>query len=61
MVAPNTDGTRTLALEIYRQAAMPGGEASVARLGLLSIALSVAALLGTEVLSRRGLLNGGAP
>ncbi len=53
MVAPNTAGTRTLALEIYRQAAVPGGEAAVARLAAISVALSVAALLGTEWLAAR--------
>ena len=54
MVAPNVAGTRTLALEIYRQAAIPGGEAAVGRLALISIALSLAALLGTEWFGRRG-------
>jgi molybdate transport system permease protein len=53
MVAPNVAGTRTLALEIYRQAAVPGGEAAVGRLALISIVLSVAALLGTEWFGRR--------
>jgi molybdate transport system permease protein len=59
MVAPNTAGTRTLALEIYRQASVPGGEAAVARLALLSVALSVAALLAVEFLARHGA--GGEP
>jgi len=52
MVAPNTPGTRTLALEIYREASTPGGEGAVLRLALLSILLSFAALLGTEWLAR---------
>jgi molybdate transport system permease protein len=60
MVAPNTEGTRTLALEIYRQASIPGGEGAVVRLGAISIALSLAALLGTEVLARRGRWGGAA-
>ena len=54
MVAPNVAGTRTLALEIYRQAAIPGGEAAIGRLALISVALSLAALLGTEWFGRRG-------
>jgi len=52
MVAPNTPGTRTLALEIYREASTPGGEGAVLRLALLSILLSFGALLGTEWLAR---------
>jgi len=58
MVAPNVDGTRTLALEIFRQASVPGGEAAVARLAVISILLSFIALLGTEWLARR--TRGGA-
>jgi molybdate transport system permease protein len=54
MVAPNVAGTRTLALEIYRQASVPGGEAAVARLAVLSILLSLGALIGTEWLLARG-------
>ena len=54
MVAPNLPGTRTLALEIYTQAAVPGGEAAVARLAVLSVLLSMVALLLTEWLGRRG-------
>lgn len=53
MVAPNVAGTRTLALEIFRQASVPGGEAAVARLAAISVALSLAALLGTEWLGER--------
>jgi molybdate transport system permease protein len=54
MVAPNLPGTRTLALEIYRQASIPGGESAVFRLALLSILLSLVALLTTEVVAGRG-------
>lgn len=53
MVAPNVAGTRTLALEIFRQASVPGGEAAVARLAGISVVLSLAALLGTEWLGER--------
>ncbi len=58
MVAPNVDGTRTLALEIFRQASVPGGEAAVARLAIISVTLSLLALMGTEWLARR--TTGGA-
>ena len=58
MVAPNVDGTRTLALEIFRQASTPGGEAAVARLAIISVLLSLLALMGTEWLARR--TSGGA-
>jgi molybdate transport system permease protein len=54
MVAPNIPGTRTLALEIYRQASIPGGEGAVARLAVVSILLSLAAIMGTEWMLRRG-------
>ncbi len=53
MVAPNLPGTRTLALEIFRQASVPGGETAIARLGAISIALSLLALLGADRLTRR--------
>jgi len=53
MIAPNTPGTRTLALEIYREASTPGGEGAVARLAILSVLLSFLALLGTERLAPR--------
>lgn len=56
MVAPNVAGTRTLALEIYRQAAVPGGEPAILRLALISIVLSGLALYATERLSGRGRL-----
>jgi molybdate transport system permease protein len=60
MVAPNVAGTRTLALEIFRQASVPGGEAAVARLALISVALSLTALLGTEWLGERRFGRGPA-
>jgi molybdate transport system permease protein len=53
MVAPNVAGTRTLALEIFRQASVPGGEAAVARLALISAVLSLLALMGTEWFAQR--------
>lgn len=53
MVAPNVAGTRTLALEIYRQASIPGGEGAVLRLAAISVALSFAALMGSEWLFAR--------
>lgn len=53
MVAPNVAGTRTLALEIFRHASVPGGETAVLRLALISIVLSILALMGTEWLSRK--------
>lgn len=55
LVAPNLDGTRTLALEIFRQASVPGGEGMVLRLGALSMVLSFAALLIADRLGRRGV------
>lgn len=53
LVAPNVAGTRTLALEIFRHASVPGGEIAVFRLALISIALSLLALMGSEWLSRK--------
>ncbi len=53
MVAPNVAGTRTLALEIFRQAAVPGGEGAVLRLSVIAVVLALAGLLGTEWLARR--------
>jgi molybdate transport system permease protein len=53
MVAPNIPGTRTLALEVYHQASVPGGEGAVARLAVISILLSFFALMGNERLLRR--------
>lgn len=45
--------TRTLPLAIYSGLQTPGGEALVTRLSLISIALSVAALVVSELLVRR--------
>ena len=45
--------TRTLPLAIYRGLQLPGGEALVTRLSLISIVLSVAALVVSELLVRR--------
>lgn len=45
--------TRTLPLAIYSGLQLPGAEMQVARLALLSIALSVAALIASELLVRR--------
>ena len=45
--------TRTLPLAIYSGLQLPGGEALVTRLSLISIALSMAALVVSELLVRR--------
>ena len=45
--------TRTLPAAIYTCLNQPGGEAAAARLVLLSVALSLAALVGSEWLARR--------
>jgi molybdate transport system permease protein len=45
--------TRTLPLAIYSGLQLPGGEALVTRLSLISIALSLVALVVSEVLVRR--------
>lgn len=45
--------TRTLPLAIYSALQMPGGDATVARLALISVGLSLAALVASETLSRR--------
>jgi molybdate transport system permease protein len=45
--------TRTLPLAIYGALQVPGGEASVVRLALVSVALSLAALIASEWLARR--------
>jgi len=49
--------TRTLPLAIYTGLQLPGAEAAVARLAVISIVLSIAALIVSEVLVRR---SGGA-
>lgn len=46
--------TRTLPLAIYGALQVPGGEATVTRLALISVALSLAALVASERLARRG-------
>ena len=45
--------TRTLPLAIYSDLQLPGAESSVARLAIISILLSIAALLASEWLVRR--------
>ncbi len=45
--------TRTLPLAIYTSLQMPGGEAAVTRLALISVTLSLGALILSEVLARR--------
>jgi molybdate transport system permease protein len=53
-VASNIPGeTRTLPLAIYTDLQLPGAEASVTRLAVISVLLSVAALLASEWLVRR--------
>lgn len=52
--------TRTLPLAIYGALQVPGSEAEVARLSLIAVALSLTALVASEVLARRsGLGKGG--
>jgi len=46
--------TRTLPLAIYTALQVPGGEAAVTRLALVSVALSLMALIASEWLTRRG-------
>jgi molybdate transport system permease protein len=45
--------TRTLPLAIYTGLQLPGGEALVTRLSIVSVILSVAALVISELLVRR--------
>lgn len=45
--------TRTLPLAIYTALQVPGGEANVARLAIVSVLLSLAALVASEMLARR--------
>lgn len=45
--------TETLPLAIYSALQVPGGESDVARLALVSVVLSVAALVASETLARR--------
>jgi len=51
--------TRTLPLAIYGALQVPGGEAAVYRLALVSVALSLAALVVSEWLARRGPAGAG--
>lgn len=51
--------TRTLPLAIYTALQMPGGETDVARLAGLSVLLSLAALVASEWLVRRGAAGQG--
>lgn len=46
--------TQTLPLAIYAALQVPGGEADVARLATISVLLSLAALVASEWLARRG-------
>ena len=46
--------TRTLSSEIYGLMQVPGGEAGIWRLALVAVAISLAALLASEWLVRRG-------
>lgn len=45
--------TETLPLAIYAALQMPGGEAMVLRLAAISVVLSLAALVGSELIARR--------
>ncbi|MEO5865721.1 MAG: molybdate ABC transporter permease subunit [Sphingomonas sp.] len=45
--------TRTLPLAIYSALQVPGGDAAAWRLSAISVALSLAALIGSELLARR--------
>ncbi|MFP4354169.1 MAG: molybdate ABC transporter permease subunit [Phycisphaerae bacterium] len=45
--------TRTLPLAIYNRISTPGGESAAMRLAMVSVVLSVAALLVSELLARR--------
>ena len=45
---------QTLPLAIYAALQLPGGEAMVWRLAAISVALSLAALVASELLARRG-------
>ncbi|MFZ1742095.1 MAG: molybdate ABC transporter permease subunit, partial [Pontixanthobacter sp.] len=52
--AANIPGqTRTLPLAIYSNLQLPGGEAAVARLAIISVVLSIGALVASEWLVRR--------
>ncbi len=52
--------TRTLPIAIYGALQLPGGEALVTRLSIIAVALSLIALVASELLSRRaGFGRGG--
>jgi len=51
--------TRTLPLAIYAALQSPGGEATAARLSLVSVGLALAGLGAAEWLGRRRLRAGG--
>ncbi|NKN39689.1 molybdate ABC transporter permease subunit [Agrobacterium sp. a22-2] len=53
--------TQTLASAIYTYTQVPGGDAAALRLTAISIALSLAALVGSEILARRMAARLGAP
>ena len=44
--------TRTLPLALYTATQLPGGEAIAVRLAVLSVALAMAALIGSEIMAR---------
>lgn len=46
--------TRTLPLAIYTALQVPGGEATVTRLAIIAVVLSLLALVASELLTRRG-------
>ncbi|MEK9722543.1 MAG: molybdate ABC transporter permease subunit [Rhodospirillaceae bacterium] len=52
--------TRTLPLALYTAVQVPGGEAQAARLVVVAVVLALAALLASELLSRRFAANRGA-
>jgi molybdate transport system permease protein len=45
--------TRTLPIAIYGALQVPGGESAVTRLSIIAVALSIGALIASEILSRR--------
>lgn len=51
--------TRTLPIAIYSALQVPGGEAMVTRLAVISVLLSLAALIASETLARRAGGGGG--
>jgi len=54
MLAPNVDGTRTIALEVFHRFSIPGTEQwDIARLAVVSAVLSFVSLVVTDLLARR--------